>query len=258
MEAHGRVSRCGVGMPRLATGWAAFLVLALPLSTTETAQGDIVTLHVAGTVTNITRTDQENFDLDGSVVIGSPYQLTFVIDTDAPDLDPHLDSGQYLLVASSGQFGTYTWSRTDPPVKEIQIKNNLGGYIDEYHIEQHNPEFTGTLLVGGVPTLLANESFEFIFAGVYLPDESMTALDSDALVIPSLNDWGDDRVFGMNIQLDEDVTGLNATIFIDGTVDSITTPEPGAAAVVGLLWAAYVVKRRDRNYPCSREILSSA
>lgn len=257
MNTQGRVGRCGTRRSRLAIGSAVFMVAALPLSTTDTAQGDIVTLHVSGTVTSIDRTDPENFDLDGSVAIGSPYQLTFAIDTDAPDSDPDPVWGRFQLAAASGQLGSYAWSRTVPPVYGIETVNDLADFVDEYHLEQQNPGFAGTFIMGGVPTPLTNESFEFLFAGIGLRDFSTNALDSDALVIPSLSDWGTSR-FVMHFSLNEAVTGIDSHIVIEGTVDSITTPEPGSATVVGLLLTVYTVKRRDRNYSCSREIISSA
>jgi len=257
MKAHGRVGRCGVGISMLATGWAAFMVLALPLSTTETAQGDIVSLHVAGTVTIISSPFPGQFDLDGSVSVGSPYQLTFVIDTDVPDIDPDPARGVFLLVSASGQVGNYMWSRTGSPVNGIEVVNDLGGIVDEYDLGPQDFEIDGEFLVGGVPTRLTNDSFEFIFAGIDLTDRSGNVIDSDALVIPSLGDWSESG-FIMHLTLDEAATGINSQITIQGSVDGITTPEPGAATVMGAILAAYTLRRRDRDQSLPRETRSSA
>ncbi len=220
-------------------------VLTTSLLTTQATQGDIVTLQVSGTVTEIFFTDQGNFDLDGSVSVGTPYQMTFVIDTNAPDLLPISDSGKYEAVSLSGQFGNYTWDTTPSSTPEIEIENDNGGALDIFIVDQQNPVFTGSLIVGGTPTPFDDILFEYTLAGFFLTDESMTALNSDALVIPEISDWGDDKVFTVKFGLDDYLTGFNERIIVRGTVDSITIPEPGAFVLIGLLITGYSMKRRS-------------
>ena len=200
-------------------------VLTTLFLTTQAAHGDIVTVEVAGTVTNVIRTDPNRFDLDGSVSAGSPYQMTFVINTDAIDADPDPGRGTYFIVAASGQLGNYIWSKTQAPVFGIEIDNDRVGVVDEYELGSQDFDFTENFLIDGTPTLLSNNAFEFVLAGINLSDPSMVALDSDALVLPLLNDWGSTS-FGMRFISDENAVGFLEIVFIHGTVDSITVPEP--------------------------------
>lgn len=256
MNTQGCVGRCGVRPSRLATGCAAFMVVASPLITSKQAQGEVVTLHVSGTVTSIGHTDQENFDFDGSVVVGSPYQLTFVIETSASDLDPDPERGRFLLIASSGSIGNYTWSKTAAPVYEVETANNLGGNIDRIQFGQPNPDFAGTFQLGGVPAILESDAFEFIYAGAALYDTSMSALQSDSLVVPELNDW-DSRYLTMHFNLDEAAIGIGAKINVRGTVDGINMPEPSTLGVVSLLIIGVVGRHRKDEYTADDPSASS-
>ena len=241
MGTQGRVRRANRWLPYPGIGLAVLMVFASTLAEPQSAQGDIVTLQVTGSVTSMGMDNPSLFDLDGSVTIGSPYQLTFVIDTDAPDTESFSDKGVYELVATSGQLGNYTWSKTTPPVLEIETRDNYG--YDGLSLGQYNSDISGTFLVEGTPTLLTNTAFEFTLAGISLIDSSMTVLDSDALVIPVLDDW-EEGVFGWNITLDENIVGVQQMLSVHGTVDQILViPEPGAVLVLGLGALFYMFKR---------------
>lgn len=245
MNSHGRVNCCGMGISTFAAGWTALGALALPLSIAQTAHGDIVTVQVSGTVTKVEHTAPSRLDFDGSVVIGSPYHLTFVIDTDAVDSDPDPGRGAYLIESASGEIGNYTWSKTQAPVFGIEVYNDQHGVADEYELGSQDFEFNENFLIDGIPTLLSKNAFEFVSARILLTDLSTSALDSDALVLPVLDGWGLTS-FGFQFVSDENAVGFHATVYAGGTIDSITIPEPGAAIIAGLLLAGYTGLGRCR------------
>ncbi len=244
MGSQGRVRRANLWLPYPGIGLPVLMVFASTLAKPQSAQGDIVTLQVTGSVTSVNSMDPPGlFDLDGSVTVGSPYSLTFTIDTNAPDINPDTDYGRYLYVTSNGSLGNYAWNSGPAPVYEVETENDLGGIEDRYLLGQPDPVVTGNFVLDGNLTTLDNASFSFVYAGIRLSDATATALDSDALVIPELTDW-DTGVFTMHFILDEGQTGIDASILIEGSVDSILIPEPGAVATVASFTVGYILNRR--------------
>lgn len=197
-----------------------FLV-AMAIVATAEAHAEPVTFSFGGYIDTLA-----DIELDGSVTIGTPFSGSYTFDpVDAADSSPH-----------DPHFGFY-------------------GFLAPSHlsITVGNYQFTSNdLLIGAIDNALLGDVYEafnwsnfysngleWYVMGIFLSDNTRTALDSDALPLtpPDLGDFPSYTVFSASIP------GLGEVL---GGPLTFLTPEPGSLAIVGL-GAVFIVARRRRG-----------
>ena len=187
------------------------VALGFVLAMASSVDATLIRYQFSGTVDRI---GDDAHELDGIVQFGDSYAATWVIDVEAPDLDPaHAFSGKYeaasaLLVTGQIEAGVLAGS--------LQVSNI----------------FDGDRLSFGA------RSTAFIF-GVDLHDPAGVALSSDAL--PSQVD-----VLAFSDRFLSVFSSFGLAKF-SGSVDSVSiavVPEPGMLSLVSLALAGAGIRQR--------------
>ena len=196
------------------------------------AWAELIPCCASGTVSEVTVVKPSEFDLDGSVHVGSPITFAWEYDTTASDGNSDPTVGQYGLFHFQVDVGNYTFEGQGPSL-EIRDDYNATTMYDEYRVKSGTVAVTHGQLEGSEG--LNGPMSDFC---VDLYDSSATALPSDAQCVPpDLPAW---TSHSASVTLYSDG---GSCISITASLDSVT-PEPTATVLLAMGGLTVLIRRR--------------
>ena len=220
---------------------------SLALAGSASAQQFKVT--ATGTITNI-RINSEISPFDSSVVIGTPFTVSYLFDYSVPNTNPDLAFGSYRLFGvnygATAAIGDYKLTPTISTISDVELQNHLNGTAQD-HLELDS--FFGTF-VGPNNSSRPGES------ALSLVDDTGLLLSSNALPPPSAygafdltlpnSSRFDAYIFGsdgVRSSAQGTITSLSAELVAPAAVPEVST-WVSLGVLLGLGGLMVVVRRR--------------
>ena len=210
-----------------------WLMLLVSLVILAPASAEVVTAEVEGIVNSVSVVGR--FALDGSVSVGSTMAGTFLYDTEAPNLLPPGDNGQYAIISISMTIGNYTFTHnpasSEPPLFTVYT-------VDPgYYVKSDGPRFDGTIYVDGSPKTFDDITWEEPYGRVRLMDV-WTSSDGIITSTELPTSFPDISVFDLRREfrtgLGEPPTVSNGGGFVIEGELTYLVPEPATVLLLGL------------------------
>jgi len=224
--------------------WSIWLALGVSLAIVAPASATIITVEVEGVVDSVSVGGR--FALDGSVSVGSTMAGTFVYDTEAPNLLPFGDNGQYAIISISMHIGNYTFTHnpasSEPPLFTVYTVDPV------YIVKSNAPRFDGTIYVDGSPKTFDDITWEEPYGGVELMDV-WTSSDGIITSTELPTSFPDISVFDLRREfwtgLGEPSTVPNGGGFLIEGELTYLVPEPATVLLLGLGGLALLKRRKS-------------
>jgi len=214
--------------------------IAAILFATGSSKAAVLTCIAQGYVHRIELLD--DVELDGSVDIGTDFTVSFVYDTDSPDLwwDIH-DLGKYNIISIDITVGNYSFYHR--PESELNttfsIDLGLSGGGTTYDVYSADPGFDGTIFIDGQPKTFEDLNWQNFITRISMVKDIIQLTDE----LPTLDTFPDLSFWdyaGITIAHD-DFEGMG----IYGSVTSYQViPEPGTVLLFALGGLTLLRKRR--------------